>query len=65
MNASQFDSAHNSYRLKCEELITSGKWKLISQGITSHEAEKENYNKYDERLPGDSYVLVFVVIDHY
>lgn len=67
MNAAQFDSAHNIYRLKCEELVTKGKWKLISQGITSqyYEPEKDNNNKYDETLPADSYVLVFMVIDNY
>ena len=64
MNTAQFDSAHNSYRLKCEELIASGKWKLISKGIVSHEGEKEN-NKYEENLSGDCYVLVFMVIDNY
>lgn len=62
MNTAQFDSAHDSYRLKCEELITNGKWKLISKGIISHEGEN---NKYDENLAGDCYVLVFMVIDNY
>ncbi|XP_078376116.1 malonyl-[acyl-carrier protein] O-methyltransferase-like isoform X2 [Oculina patagonica] len=67
MNAAQFDSAHNIYRLKCEELVTKRKWKLISQGITSqyYEPEKDNNNRYDETLPADSYVLVFMVIDNY
>lgn len=66
INAAQFDSAHNSYKLKCEELITSEKWKLISQGITSLEARKDNNNtECDEHLPGDSYVLIFMVIDNY
>lgn len=65
MNAAQFDSAHNSYRLKCEKLVISGKWKLISQGITTHQEDKENNNKYDEKLSGDCYVLVFMVIDNY
>lgn len=67
MNAAQFDSDHNSYRLKCEEFVTKGKWKLISQGITSqyYEPEKDNNNQYDETIPADSYVLVFVVIDNY
>ena len=62
MNAAQFDSAHNSYRLKCEQLVNNGKWKPISQGITCHELEgrKDNNNKYDE----DCYVLVFMVIDN-
>jgi len=64
MNSAQFDSADNRYRLKCEEMISSGKWKLISQGITSHEAEKDNNNRHYENLPGDSYVLVFMVIDN-
>lgn len=67
MNAAQFDSAHNSYRLKCEELVTNGKWKLTSQGVTSQylEPAKDSNNKYDETLSADSYVLVFVVIDNY
>ena len=67
MNAVQFDGAHDSYRLKCEELAAKGKWKLISQGITSqyYEPEQDNNHKYDETLPADSYVLVFMVIDNY
>lgn len=65
MNSAQFDSADNRYRLKSEEMISNGKWKLISQGITSHEAEKDNNNRHDENLPGESYVLVFMVIDNY
>ena len=66
MNAAQFDSAHNSYRLKCEEFIAKRKWKLISQGIASqyHETDKDNNLKYDETDSSDSYVLVFVVIDN-
>lgn len=68
MNAAQFDSAHNSFRLKCEDFISKRKWKLISQGITSQpqDSEKDNNNhQCAERNSSDSYVLVFVVIDNY
>lgn len=65
MDATQFDSANNSYRLKCDELIVSGKWKLISQGITTNQEDKENNSTYDTKLPEDCYVLVFMVIDNY
>lgn len=68
MNAVQFDNAHNSFRLKCEDFISKRKWKLISQGITSQpqDPEKDNNNhQYGERNSTDSYVLVFVVIDNY
>lgn len=65
MNAAQFDLPHDSYRLKCEELITSGKWKIMSQGMTSLDTGKENDNKYDESLSSESYVLVFMVIDNF
>lgn len=68
MNAALFDSAHNSFRLKCEDFISKRKWKLISQGITSQpqDSEKDNNNhQRAERNSSDSYVLVFVVIDNY
>ena len=65
MNAAQFDLPHDSFRLKCEELITSGKWKIMSQGITSLDTGKENDNKYDESPSRESYVLVFMVIDNF
>lgn len=65
MNAAQFDLPHDSFRLKCEELITSGKWKIMSQGITSLDTGEENVNKYDESLSSESYVLVFMVIDNF
>ena len=65
MNAAQFDLPQDSFRLKCEELITSGKWKIMSQGITSLDTGKENDNKYDESLSRESYVLIFMVIDNF
>ena len=65
MNTAQFDLPHDSFRLKCEELITSGKWKIMSQGITSLDTGEENDNKYDESLSSESYVLVFMVIDNF
>ena len=65
MNAAQFDLPHDSFRLKCEELITSGKWKIMSQGITSLDTGEENDNKYDESVSSESYVLVFMVIDNF
>lgn len=66
MDAAQFDDAHNSYRLKCEELVAKGKWKLVSQGITSQyfEPENDSNHNFGETLPDDIYVLVFVVIDN-
>lgn len=65
MNAAQFDLPHDSFRLKCEELITGGKWKIMSQGITSLDTGKENDNNYDESPSRESYVLVFMVIDNF
>ena len=66
MDAAQFDDVHNSYRLKCEELVAKGKWKLISQGITSqyYETGNDNNQNFGKALPDDIYVLVFVVIDN-
>ena len=66
MDAAQFDDVHNSYRLKCEELVAKEKWKLISQGITSqyYETENDNNQNFGKTLPDDIYVLVFVVIDN-
>lgn len=66
INAAQFDDVHNSYRLKCEELVAKGKWKLVSQGITSqyHESENDNNQNFGETLTDDIYVLVFVVIEN-
>lgn len=66
INAAQFDDVHNSYRLKCEELVAKGKWKLVSQGITSqyYESENDSNQSFGETLTDDIYVLVFVVIDN-
>ena len=66
INAAQFDDVHNSYRLKCEELVAKGKWKLVSQGITSqyYESENDSNQNFGETLTDDIYVLVFVVIDN-
>lgn len=66
INAAQFDDVHNSYRLKCEELVAKGKWKLVSQGITSqyYESENDGNQNFGETLTDDIYVLVFVVIDN-
>ena len=66
MDAAQFDDAQNSYRLKCEELVAKGKWKLVSQGITSqyYEPENDSNHNFSETLPEDIYVLEFVVIDN-
>lgn len=66
INAAQFDDVHNSYRLKCEEFVAKGKWKLVSQGITSqyYESENDSNQSFGETLTDDIYVLVFVVIDN-
>ena len=66
MDAAQFDDTQNSYRLKCEELVAKGKWKLVSQGITSQYGEPQNDSNHNfgKTLPDDIYVLVFVVIDN-
>ena len=66
MNAKQFDSAQNGFRLKCEELVANGNWKLLSQGNTScWDRHQDNNDRHDAPIPGDSYVFVFMVVDNY